>query len=242
MLVPKRVRPQAPTTQQPTTPSKKDARQWHWGSPGKKQPPIITASDQPLPSLLSRLAVAFSPNRKAATTESGPSPSAPADTLPSTAPTLHQPNPAPAFNTISDFHHINNNEPLTSDEGEEADPDEEDGIHRNYHHVRIHIMRYKDPALTFCSLRQGLTNSFSLDTLFWPETSLTNKKLRPHPSHAQVVLLRTNPHPHTQSTIVMTASLLAANASTVLSSPTTSTPSITSMPGIPMCASGSPCN
>lgn len=148
------------------TPLKKDTRRWHWGSPGKAQPTVLTLSTQPLLSLLSHLAVALSPNCKMTIINPGPSPGMPHNSHLQTIPSFHKTNPAPIFNTFLDICPAKDGKAPTLDKGEGADPDEEDSIHGNCHHVRVGVKHYHDVTLTFCSLPQGLTSSFSWDTLF----------------------------------------------------------------------------
>ncbi|KAI1787177.1 hypothetical protein LXA43DRAFT_896623 [Ganoderma leucocontextum] len=131
----KRVETKAQTTPIPSTPTKKDTRGWHWGTPRRPHAPVSPGqpSTAPsLPSLFSSLVAAISPRHKTATTRNALS-QTDNPTLPSDFFFTHGADfEIPATHTPP--HPANDDDSIASHLPEEGDPDDQDGVDGNYHH------------------------------------------------------------------------------------------------------------
>ena len=117
------------TNLQPSTPTKKDTRGWKWNSPRKSQIQATGTTTRTLPSLFSSLVEALSPSRNGRRAHAGSNVVAPQTdaSVPTYKPSGfdYRPDPSPADDGDS----------IACELGDDAEPDDQDGVKGNYHHV-----------------------------------------------------------------------------------------------------------
>ena len=119
----------------PSTPSKKDTRGWTLNASKQSGSNVPQSSEgEPSSSFLSKLLAALSP-RRTPTNANLAGPEALSTTI---FPTDYVPPsqlPIPPFSGPSESIGHDDATSIASDMGEEGEPDDQDGVHGNYHHV-----------------------------------------------------------------------------------------------------------
>ena len=117
------------TNPQPSTPTKKDTRGWKWNSPRRSQTQATGMTTQMLPGLFSSLISALSPSRNSPLAHTALNAVAPKT---HTSVPMYQP---PAFDYHPDPSPTNNGDSIACELEDEVEPDDQDGVKGNYHHV-----------------------------------------------------------------------------------------------------------
>ena len=147
-----------PASAQPSTPSKRDRRGWTLSKQSGSNVPQ-SASGEHHPSFLSRLVSALSPGRSP-TNANLPGLDAPATNIFPTDSIPTPQHPIGAYSGPTQSIPLDDDSSIASDLGEEGEPDDQDGVHGNYHHVSC----IRPPYVTMlmpCSLPHDHTSSFS---------------------------------------------------------------------------------